>query len=142
MINTFAEAEWLNLSGEQCNSYAGNGDKIGECRIGGDCGCRSYFKRAKKICRKAGGRLPSRNDFRRLASQCGFRFTEFGSLKLSSKSRQCLNKKGFGVSGSMFWTRTRDPGFRNRIIVVDLGNAIDSMSESIASGSSIVSCIK
>ena len=143
MLSTFAGAGWMKqLSYEQCNNYAGDGDKKGSIRVGADRGCFSYFKRAKKICRKAGGRLPSVNDFKRLASQCGFKVVDVGT-EISPKSRECLKKKGFTKSegSEYFWTRSKKQGVPKYMITVDIYTGDLSIGSSFGNRSSI-HCIK
>ena len=99
MINTFAgAAEWMNLSDEACDRYG-----KGTCHLGSGytCGCRGKLKRAKKICRQAGGRLPSYNELKRVAESCGVKVTRSGS-KTNRAYESCVSRKGFLLE--LYWT--------------------------------------
>jgi len=99
MINTFAGAGWLNLSDKTCDRYG-----KGTCHLGTayTCGCRGSLTRAKKVCRQAGGRLPSYNELKRVAKSCGVSVTKFGS-KTNRAFKDCVRRKGF--LEEKYWTK-------------------------------------
>ena len=126
MINTFAGAGWLNLSDEQCNRYAGDGDRKGVYRVSADRGCFSHYERAKKICRKAGGRVPTFNELKRVPQSCGVRVTKFGhnGNEMPRAYYNCIRQKGF-IQKS-YWTKTPSKKTPRYIITVNFSNSGES----------------
>ena len=101
MINTFAgAAEWMNLSDKACDKYG-----KGTCHLGSayTCGCFGDLTRVKKICRQAGGRLPSSNEIKRVSKSCGVIVTRFGSNETDNRAYEsCISRKGFQLK--KYWT--------------------------------------
>ena len=107
----------MNVTEDECNRLAGSSDKTGDCRIGANCGCMGRYERAKKICRRAGGRVPTLNDLKKVASECGIKLSEFGcKIPLNREQKSCVSHKGFSTYG-YYWTRNKHSSPNMRLTV-------------------------
>ena len=71
------------------------------------------FETAKKVCRAAGGRLPTFSELKRVAQNCGLRVTKFGTNRVSRAIHSCLRRKGFNQE--TYWTRTRYKNLKDHL---------------------------
>ena len=120
MVSTFVGAlEWMDLSHKTCDRYG-----KGTCHLGTayNCGCYGKIKRAEKICRRAGGRLPTMNELKSVALSCGVRPKEFGHGNLENTPFfNCILKKGF--VGEKYWSKSREKKNRDYRMIIDFYSA-------------------
>ena len=137
MVSTFAGAvEWMDLSDKDCDRYG-----QGTCHLASiyTCGCYGKIKRAEKICRRAGGRLPTMNELKSVALSCGVRPTEFGYNKLSHAFYDCIRKKGF--LRETYWSKSRSKIIpQYRAAMAFNSGSIDSDSPTI--GKQNIRCVR
>jgi hypothetical protein len=69
-----------------------------------DTGERAKWKKAKEICRAKGGRLPTREELRKVVTDCGGEMKDDNSAewkrnKKNSSYQSCYKAKGFTSNG-------------------------------------------
>ncbi len=70
--------------------------------------CQATWENAKKICSASGGRLPSRDDFHKVITDCGgipdADIDEWDKNINNSQYQNCYKQKGF-INDDWYWTR-------------------------------------
>jgi len=119
MVSTFAGAGWIEPVG---TSFAN-------------------FETAKKVCRAAGGRLPTFNELKKVPQSCGVRVAKFGhnGNEMPRTYYSCTRQKGF--MQKTYWTKTPSKKTPSYIIIVDFFNAGESSNSPFGERAHI-RCIK
>ncbi len=86
-------SKWIKPTNSVCKA---NGGKI----VKGVC--QANWENAKKICSASGGKLPTRNDFKKEVIACGGIWEDWEKNNNNSSYQSCYKQKGFSV---YHWTR-------------------------------------
>jgi len=107
LTTTYATAEWINPPRKICTK---NGGKL----TSGDV-CVANWSNAKRICRAAGGRLPTINELQGIATGCGARHPKYRN-DLNPSYQSCYKQKGFTLA-SGYWSSTASTSHPKNILV-------------------------
>jgi hypothetical protein len=84
-LSFFANAEWVTPKG------------VGE----------KNWKDAKSICQSIGGRLPTRNELKKVITDCGGVPYEYDNNRANSSYQSCYKRKGFSSdTDKYYWSST------------------------------------
>ncbi len=93
--------QWINLEDKQCSRYLAN-----VLPKWNDTGCLVSYANARRVCSAVGGRLPSLNDFKRVAAKCGQNLRRVTD-DIGDAANRCYHRNGVDTYiGHKFWTRT------------------------------------
>ncbi len=127
--------QWINLEDKQCSRYLANSRNEW-----GDTGCLVTYKKAQRICSAVGGRVPSLNDFKRVAAKCNQSLRRT-TVDIGNATNACYHRNGVDTyMGHIYWTRTTIPHTDNKYVANLSQNVIGGRFK--YSNSSHVICVK
>ena len=94
---TYASADWINPPRKACTK---NGGHLAQGGV-----CEANWSSAKRICRVAGGRLPTINELRKVITSCGGEVNDNSNNKNDPSYQSCYANRGFSSSG-YYWSST------------------------------------
>jgi hypothetical protein len=93
---TQSSSKWITPKDSVSRSNGGKIDKEGICR--------AKWKNAKEICSASGGRLPNREELKKIVTDCGGVLRSLENNKKNSSYQSCYKAKGF--TSSYYWSST------------------------------------
>ena len=132
------QSKWISPSGKSCKYYGGVLDNNG---------CKADWTTAKKICLASEGRLPSRDDLKKVVSTCGGTNISFGDKNWTGITvknyankpyQECYKAKGF--ASFHCWSSTTYAGVSDSAWGVDFYRGNQYYGNKILSG--YVRCVR
>ena len=94
---TYAIAEWIKPLRKACTK---NGGKLTP-----EGSCKANWLDANRICRAAGGELPTIDELKKVVMLCDGEIDDYENNSNDLSYQQCYKQKGFSISGN-YWSST------------------------------------